>query len=327
MSVCISQHGEFGSHGLDATYRCVRCGVLDEDQLIAEVLLLQRELDEAHRFELGVADALGFDDWEHPSDLFLQVRALQLMVDEFDEPYGECSPDCDCAGHEGPNTCDCHITGAEARARIEGLIVQVDAAEAERDRLLDVYRKAEMLRDRYPQELTPRNSAQELRDLVAAVDAYRATPDAAVVSAPLISAHEAPNPQPLRKKSHYSIPGLDGTWRFMGLETTNMGADGRAILHMVREPAATPDAEPAPDVPAIQVEPHHSGRSWSGNELEAECPCPKEACGLVDLSRAVPECTQHPITRGKTMRQGHPADKCPALPMPGVPVDTEEESR
>lgn len=57
----------------------------------------------------------------------------------------------------------------------------------------------------------------------------------------------------------------------------------------------------------------HVGRSWNGSALEDKCPCPKEACGLVVLGRTNPECTQHPVERGRSMRQGHPAGDC--LPM------------
>lgn len=39
----------------------------------------------------------------------------------------------------------------------------------------------------------------------------------------------------LEMKARYTIPGLDGVWRLMGLRTTNMGEDGRALLDMVRE--------------------------------------------------------------------------------------------
>lgn len=56
----------------------------------------------------------------------------------------------------------------------------------------------------------------------------------------------------------------------------------------------------------------HVGRSWTGTRIEDECPCPKEACGLVDTARAVPECTQHPVSAMKSIRQGHFADRCPA---------------
>ncbi len=37
MSACISKHGELGSHTPDTEYVCTRCGVLDEDGLIAEL--------------------------------------------------------------------------------------------------------------------------------------------------------------------------------------------------------------------------------------------------------------------------------------------------
>lgn len=55
----------------------------------------------------------------------------------------------------------------------------------------------------------------------------------------------------------------------------------------------------------------HVGRSWSGTVLEDECPCSKAPCGLVDQTNLNPDCDQHPSFRMKTMRQGHPADKCP----------------
>jgi len=59
---------------------------------------------------------------------------------------------------------------------------------------------------------------------------------------------------------------------------------------------------------------YHIGRSWPGmgNEIEAECPCPKAPCGLVDPDKAHPDCEHHPLSRPKTMRQGHRADRCPA---------------
>lgn len=56
----------------------------------------------------------------------------------------------------------------------------------------------------------------------------------------------------------------------------------------------------------------HAGRSWSGTEIEDTCPCPKEACGLVDLFRADPGCPDHWWERAKSMRQGHRAEDCPA---------------
>lgn len=55
----------------------------------------------------------------------------------------------------------------------------------------------------------------------------------------------------------------------------------------------------------------HIGRSWEDHPLEDACPCPKEPCGLVDRDKAVPECLHHPVTRYKTIRQGHYEDECP----------------
>ena len=61
---------------------------------------------------------------------------------------------------------------------------------------------------------------------------------------------------------------------------------------------------------------YHSGRCWPpSTAIEDECPCPQEACGLVDPQRAHPDCEQHyfldnPL-KARSMRQGHPADQCP----------------
>lgn len=57
----------------------------------------------------------------------------------------------------------------------------------------------------------------------------------------------------------------------------------------------------------------HFGRGWAGHRLEDECPCEQTACGLVDENSLNDECIQHPMRRGRTIRQGHPADECPAL--------------
>lgn len=46
MSVCVSQHGEFGSHELDALHTCTLCGVLDEDALRAELVRVTAERDQ-----------------------------------------------------------------------------------------------------------------------------------------------------------------------------------------------------------------------------------------------------------------------------------------
>ncbi|WP_042422353.1 hypothetical protein [Streptacidiphilus anmyonensis] len=61
----------------------------------------------------------------------------------------------------------------------------------------------------------------------------------------------------------------------------------------------------------------HIGRSFAGTEIEDECPCPQEACGLVDPMRADPECDQHGRGARKTMRQGHRSDQCPG-PRPEI---------
>ena len=59
----------------------------------------------------------------------------------------------------------------------------------------------------------------------------------------------------------------------------------------------------------------HVGRSFSGNDIEQTCGCPLTACGLVDTLDLSPECEHHPFSRGKTLRQGHRAEDCPALPV------------
>jgi hypothetical protein len=54
MSVCISRHGEFSSHELDAAHTCTLCGVLDEDALRAELERLGaayiQVIEDAERF-------------------------------------------------------------------------------------------------------------------------------------------------------------------------------------------------------------------------------------------------------------------------------------
>ncbi len=58
----------------------------------------------------------------------------------------------------------------------------------------------------------------------------------------------------------------------------------------------------------------HISRSFDGGgHIEASCPCPLEPCGMVDTDKVVPECTQHPPTACKTMRDSHPADMCPGV--------------
>lgn len=55
----------------------------------------------------------------------------------------------------------------------------------------------------------------------------------------------------------------------------------------------------------------HIGRSFVGHHLEDECPCPQEPCGLVDAAKADPNCPQHPVSAGKTIRQSHLPESCP----------------
>lgn len=53
----------------------------------------------------------------------------------------------------------------------------------------------------------------------------------------------------------------------------------------------------------------HVGRAWVGHRIEDDCPCSQEPCGLVSFANFHPDCEQHRID--KTIRQGHPAGKCP----------------
>lgn len=62
------------------------------------------------------------------------------------------------------------------------------------------------------------------------------------------------DPIPLSTKGRYTIPGLDGTWTIGALETTDMGADGRATLHLNVVPDAEirdADTETEPPVPKV----------------------------------------------------------------------------
>ncbi|MFF2388937.1 hypothetical protein [Agromyces sp. NPDC058104] len=57
----------------------------------------------------------------------------------------------------------------------------------------------------------------------------------------------------------------------------------------------------------------HISRGWPGQQhMEAECPCPTEACGYVDTSKVVDACEQHPVARAKTIRSSHDSRACPA---------------
>lgn len=57
----------------------------------------------------------------------------------------------------------------------------------------------------------------------------------------------------------------------------------------------------------------HIGRSWDGpGPMEADCPCHKAPCGLVDTPS--PACDQHPWTHYRTIRTAHRACTCPGAP-------------
>lgn len=58
----------------------------------------------------------------------------------------------------------------------------------------------------------------------------------------------------------------------------------------------------------------HLGRSWSGTDLEDGCPCLKAPCGLVVSTGTAPDCVEHGYLHPpRTMRQGHPVERCPAV--------------
>jgi hypothetical protein len=59
-----------------------------------------------------------------------------------------------------------------------------------------------------------------------------------------------------------------------------------------------------------QLREMHMGRSWTGNVLEKDCPCPKAACGLV--AGWSEDCDQHRPSASRTMRQVHTLARCPA---------------
>lgn len=61
----------------------------------------------------------------------------------------------------------------------------------------------------------------------------------------------------------------------------------------------------------------HVGRSWEGHPVEDECPCPKAGCGLVVFVEASPDCREHGFESGKTLRQSHREDQCPAVKADG----------
>lgn len=61
----------------------------------------------------------------------------------------------------------------------------------------------------------------------------------------------------------------------------------------------------------------HISRGWPGHtHVEDACPCPQEPCGLVAYVRIDPNCTEHPVQFGKTIRTSHMASLCPGAGEP-----------
>lgn len=54
----------------------------------------------------------------------------------------------------------------------------------------------------------------------------------------------------------------------------------------------------------------HWGRAFHGHQIEDECPCPQQPCGLVEVTSADPDCAQHGARFARTSRQGHRATEC-----------------
>lgn len=71
----------------------------------------------------------------------------------------------------------------------------------------------------------------------------------------------------------------------------------------------------------------HIGRHWPNayraeargtNDfptIEAECPCPREPCGCIDVSKVDRGCGQHGVQAEKTMRTMHEDRDCPGAPV------------
>lgn len=68
--------------------------------------------------------------------------------------------------------------------------------------------------------------------------------------------------------------------------------------------------ETSDPTPALDL---HIGRAWSGNAVEAQCPCPKSACGLIRAADVLDSCTEHADKAGKSILQLHSAQACAEL--------------
>ncbi|RCG27193.1 hypothetical protein DQ384_26090 [Sphaerisporangium album] len=63
---------------------------------------------------------------------------------------------------------------------------------------------------------------------------------------------------------------------------------------------------------------HHGSVDSVGHRTENLCPCPQEACGLVDPAHAEPDCIQHGRNHPpQPTAHGHHRDQCPGVPDPG----------
>lgn len=98
-----------------------------------------------------------------------------------------------------------------------------------------------------------------------------------------------------------------------------LGSNGLLPCTSVHE---TSDPAPALDL--------HIGRAWSGNAVEAQCPCPKSACGLIRAADVLDSCMEHADKAGKSILQLHSAQACAELLGPAseaAAVQTRDSTR
>ncbi|MFC6081016.1 hypothetical protein [Sphaerisporangium aureirubrum] len=64
---------------------------------------------------------------------------------------------------------------------------------------------------------------------------------------------------------------------------------------------------------------HHGSVDATGHRTENRCPCPQEACGLVDPANADPDCVHHGSNHPpQATAHGHHRDECPGVPDPAA---------
>lgn len=136
MSACISKHGEFSAHTPDDDHICTRCGVLDEDGLIAELHKARAALDRAIHEERQrvVLDALDrFDQQVHWVRTVLfdpeQIRLVDSVINEARKAItltGCICPLIDATqfGEAGPR----YVTGRDHRCGVHGKPVLLDVS-------------------------------------------------------------------------------------------------------------------------------------------------------------------------------------------------------